>query len=210
MTDQPLAPPPPPGAPVSGYPATFAVDLPDRVARWRPLVHWLLVIPHLVVLWVLSFAAGIVVLIAWFSGVLLGRIPAALLRFLAMTLRYNASVSVYAGFLHGTYPPFALDASSADPGADRHVRFDVVEQATGRSRLTIFFRLFMLIPHAIVLYFVTLAAFVVWFIGFFAVILLGRWPAGMRDFVVGVLRWNMRVNAYAYLLTDEYPPFSLS
>ena len=45
-------------------------------------------------------------------------------------------------------------------------------------------------------------------IGFFAVIILGRWPTGMNDFLIGFLRWNTRVNAYCYLLTDEYPPFS--
>jgi hypothetical protein len=65
------------------------------------------------------------------------------------------------------------------------------------------------IPHFIVLTFLGIAAFVVEIIAFFAVIFTGRWPAGMRDFVVGVVRWSTRVNAYVLFLTDEYPPFSL-
>ena len=84
--------------------------------------------------------------------------PRALLDLIAMYLRYSASVSVYAGFLHGTYPKFAIDASTADPGTDPHVHVDVVPQEEDRSRLTIFFRYFMLIPQMIVLLFVSIAA----------------------------------------------------
>jgi hypothetical protein len=46
-------------------------------------------------------------------------------------------------------------------------------------------------------------------IAFFAVLFTGRWPEGLRSFVVGVMRWGTRVNAYLLLLTDKYPPFSL-
>ncbi len=65
------------------------------------------------------------------------------------------------------------------------------------------------IPHYIVLVFLWIAVVFVWLITFFAVIFTGRYPRGMRDFVVGVARWSMRVNAYALLMTDVYPPFSL-
>lgn len=209
-----VQPPPPPNTPPTsptpgGYPVTITFDLPDRVARWRPLVQWILAIPHFVVLWALGVVAGIVVVIAWFTGVILGKVPRTLLDLIAMYLRYSASVNAYAGFLHSTYPPFAIDSSTADPGKDPHVHVDVVPQEEDRSRLTIFFRYFMLIPQMIVLFFVTIAASVVWFIAFFAVIVLGRWPEGLREFVLGYLRWNQRVSAYAYLLTDDYPPFSL-
>ena len=44
---------------------------------------------------------------------------------------------------------------------------------------------------------------------FFAVIITGKWPTGLRDFVVGLARWIFRVNAWFYLLADPYPPFSL-
>ena len=46
------------------------------------------------------------------------------------------------------------------------------------------------------------------FIAWFAVIITGRWPDGLRDFVLGYLRWSTRLTGYAFLLTDEYPPFS--
>ena len=51
--------------------------------------------------------------------------------------------------------------------------------------------------------------FVVHLITFFVVLFTGKWPEGMRDFVVGYARWSTRVNAYVLFLTDEYPPFRL-
>lgn len=202
-------PPPPPGPPVpAGYPIAFTFDPPERVARWRPLVHWLLAIPHYVVLWALGVVTSIVVVIAWFAGVFAGRVPEGLLSFIAMYTRYNARVTNYLLFLQGDYPPFDFSTDFRDSGAYPHLRIDVAPQVTGRSRLTIFFRYFMVIPHAVVLFFIGIAAYVVMFIGFFAVLILGRWPAGLRSFMVGTQRWTTRVGAYFYLLTDEYPPFS--
>ncbi len=82
---------------------------------------------------------------------------------------------------------------------------DYVER---RSRLTTFFRLIMVIPHSFVLYFYGLAAFVVVFCAWFALLFTGRYPRGMYDFVAGYLRYSTYVYGYSYLTTDVYPPFS--
>jgi hypothetical protein len=66
------------------------------------------------------------------------------------------------------------------------------------------------IPHFIALFFVGIAAFFVLIYGFFVVLFTGRWPRGAFDFVVGTLRWYLRVLAYFHLMTDAYPPFSLA
>lgn len=76
------------------------------------------------------------------------------------------------------------------------------------SRLTTFFRFFMAIPHYIVLYFIGVAAMVVVFISWWAILFIGRYPKWAFDFVSGYFRWNARVNGYSLFLTDRYPPFS--
>jgi Domain of unknown function (DUF4389) len=81
---------------------------------------------------------------------------------------------------------------------------DYVEK---RSRLTTFFRLLLVIPHAIVLAFYAIAAGVVVIVAWFALVFTGRWPRGMYDFVAGFFRYGTAVHGYFYLLTDDYPPF---
>jgi hypothetical protein len=66
------------------------------------------------------------------------------------------------------------------------------------------------LPHYFVLLALAFAAIFVLIGGFLGVLLTGEYPAGARDFLVGVYRYNLRVQAYVGLLTDQYPPFSLT
>jgi hypothetical protein len=192
-----------------GYPATFEFDPPATIARWRPLVHWLLVIPHLIVLEVLGVVVSVLVFVAWILGVFTAKIPEGIQAFIAMYMRYSARVMTYMLFLREEYPAFSFDSSLPDPGGDPRVRLDITPELDGRNRLTIFFRVFLLIPQLIVFLFVSIALYFVAIVAWFAVLILGRWPEGLRSFAIGYMRWNTRLNAYANLLTDKYPPFSL-
>ena len=71
-------------------------------------------------------------------------------------------------------------------------------------------KIILLIPAMIVLYVLGIVAFVIFVISQWAVLFTGRYPQGMHQFMVGYLRWMLRVQAYFYGLTDKYPPFSLS
>jgi hypothetical protein len=65
------------------------------------------------------------------------------------------------------------------------------------------------IPHYIVLFFLAIGVALALIGAFFAVLFTRRYPPGIFNFVVGVWRWGLRVAAYAFLLVDPYPPFSL-
>lgn len=192
----------------TSYPVTVMFNPPERVPRWMPLFGWLLAIPHLIVLYLVGIAAGICTIIAWFSGVIVGRIPVGLLGFIAGFHRYQLRVATYLLFLRGAYPSFNLNSEMTDPRTDPVVVVDFAPTEK-RNRLTIFFRVLLAIPQMIVLWFIGIAMYVVIVIAWFAVIILGRWPNGLRSFVLGALRWQTRYSAYVSLLTDAYPPFSL-
>ena len=69
---------------------------------------------------------------------------------------------------------------------------------------------FLAIPHYIVLFFLWIGAVVCIIIAWFAILFTGKYPRSLFDYVVGVQRWSLRVEAYAILLvTDQYPPFTL-
>jgi hypothetical protein len=73
------------------------------------------------------------------------------------------------------------------------------------------FKWLLIVPHAVVLFFLTIASVAVTVIAFFAILFTGKYPRGMFDFNVGVMRWGWRVSFWSYsaLGTDKYPAFSL-
>lgn len=192
------------------YPATFEVDRPDRIANWRPLVQWLLAIPHLLILNALQTVSRVVAVVSWFAIVFTGKLPDGLARLQSLYIRYNNRTIAYAGFLRDEYPPFAYDTVAPEPGDYPPVRTGFAPELDDRNRVTVGFRLILAIPQIIVVLILGVAAIVAWVIGLFAVLFTGRWPEGLRAFVAGVMRWGTRVEAYVGLLTDTYPPFSLA
>lgn len=191
----------------SAYPVQLELDAPLEIARWRPVVHWFLAIPHIIVMQILGYVQLVLVVIAWFAILFTGNIPKGLFDFMVMVLRYQWRTNSYIAFMREPYPPFAFDAQNLDPGDDP-ARLSV-EYPERLSRLLIFVKWLLVIPHVIAMFFLFIAAFFVAIASFFAVLFTGRWPEGMRNFLIGVSRWSTRVSAYFTLLTDVYPPFSL-
>jgi hypothetical protein len=190
------------------HPVDLRLDAPHEVANWRPLVHWLLAIPHLFIANVLRNVAGVLAFVSWFLIVFTGRLPEGIASFQCMVLRYEVRAYSYTFWMRESYPPFEFDMTGADPGGDP-IRLDIRPQLEDRNRLTVALRFIWIIP---ILLFTALVAIAAWFavIGaFFAVLFTGRWPEGLRTFVVGTSRLVSRVNAYAYLVVDDYPPFAL-
>jgi hypothetical protein len=92
-----------------------------------------------------------------------------------------------------------------------HLQIDYPDAERDLNRLLPLVKWLLAIPHFIVLAVLYLVAFFAVVIAWFAILFTGRYPRGLFDFVVGVTRWGLRVQSYAFLLvTDRYPPFSLS
>jgi len=193
----------PAAASAAPYPIRIDVPYKEPLSRVTTFFRLLLVIPHLFVLSLLGLLAQICALIAWFAIVFTGTMPRGMFDILANFMRWNVNVLAYIWLLRDEYPPFSWDAG----------QYPVVFEAdydAPRSRLTTFFRAFMVIPAAFVLYFVLLVGQVLTFIAWFAILFTARLPRGMFDFLSGTLRWQTRVHGYLLLLTDMYPPFSLN
>jgi len=201
--------PPQPYPAAGNYPATFELDRAEHIANWRPLVHWLLIIPHMLVLGVLGFVAEIVAFIAWFVILFTGKLPEGMAGLIALYIRYGNRVNGYYLFMREEYPPFSFETTPQDPGDYPPIRTQLVPALEDRNRLTTAFRFILVIPHFIVLAVLFLVAFFCIIGGFFTVLFTGKWSGGLQEFVLGTLRWNTRVSAYYLLLTDEYPPFSM-
>jgi hypothetical protein len=84
-----------------------------------------------------------------------------------------------------------------------------VDPAGPRDRLSVALRIFLVIPHIILLLFVVIGWSLTTIAAWFIILFTGAYPKGLYDFGVGALRWTLRVQAYLLLLVDEYPPFSL-
>jgi hypothetical protein len=206
----PPAPPPAPSTGGSGgggsdYPVNVELDRGYDVQNWRPLVNWLLAIPQSIVLYVLGIVAFVLWVVSFFTVLFTRKNP--FVGFQTMYYRYNWRVMSFIGFMRNEYPPFDFATDDAAVVPDPAVV--TVDDPGEMNRWLPLVKWLLLIPHFIVLTFLGLAAFVVVIIGFFAVLFTGKWPEGMRDFVVGCMRWWTRVYAYLFFLTDAYPPFRL-
>jgi hypothetical protein len=189
------------------YPLNLDVASTPKVARWRPLLNWLLVLPLEAWSLVLSLGSGVVVFVGWFAILFTGRLPDSWSDYIMGVLRFQWRIAAYLYAWTDRYPDFRPPAGHVDPGDYPAILY--CARPLARKRLTVLFRVWLAIPQVVVLYFVSIAVVVVLAIAWFAVLITGRWPRRMRRFAIGVLRWNTRVQAYLQLVTDEYPPFGL-
>lgn len=118
-------------------------------------------------------------------------------------LRFSNRVTAYLALLDDHYP-------STDEEQSVHLDF-VYPDAQQLNRWLPLVKWLLAIPHYVVLFFLAIAALIAVIVAWFAILFTGTYPRNLFDFVVGVIRWGNRVTGYAFtLVTDQYPPFSLS
>jgi hypothetical protein len=206
---------------MSDYPVKFSVAYPDRdLNRLTTAFRLIVAIPIVIVLGALggheSYASGDNDwTVAAGTGGLLFFAPLLMILFRQkyprwwfdwnlQLLRFSNRVTVYVALMDDAYP-------STDEEQSVVLEFPYPDAKDGLNRWLPLVKWLLAIPHYVILLFLTLAAVVAVIVAWFAILFTGRYPRGIFDFVEGVIRWWNRVIGYAFILiTDEYPPFSLS
>jgi len=199
----------------SGFPATLEIDYPDReLDRLTTVFRLFTVIPIVVILALLTRgtvhagaanhvvgSGGIVFLATVLMLLFRQKYPRWWFDWNLALTRFSTRVAVYLALLRDEYP-------SADDEQAVHIQIPYPDAKQELNRWLPLVKWFLAIPHYVVLWFLSIAAFLCVIIAWFAILFTGRYPRSLFDFVVGVFRWWLRVAAYAFLLTtDRYPPF---
>jgi len=150
----------------------------------------------------LGAVAGFLSVVSWFTIVVAGTHIIGIRQFCSYYLRWRTRAGAYVMLLEDPYPPFG--------DAPYPASVEITDPVGPRNRLTVAFRLILVIPHFFVVFFLFIAWCLTTILAWFVILFTGAYPQGMYEFGVGVLRWMVRVEAYLMLLVDEYPPFSLS
>ncbi len=147
------------------------------------------------VVWILA-------IVSWVTIVIGGEHINAIRRFTRFYLRWRVRALAYTMLLEDQYPPLG--------DAPYPTTLTLGDPAGERNRLTVGFRIFLAIPHFIVLVFLMVAWWVTAVVSWVLILIDRRYPQGLYNFGVGALQWLVRVEAYMLLMTDEYPPFSFT
>jgi hypothetical protein len=215
----------------TGYPARLEIDYPEKLDRMTTFFRLLWIIPIAIILGLISGAgetvtntvilneAGEVISTAsrTAGGLATGLASATALMiifaqkyprwwfdFARELTRFETRVGAYMVLLTDQYPSTVEEQSV-------HLEIDYPDVETDLNRLMPLFKWLLAIPHYIVLSVLAVGAIFAVIFAWFAIVVTGQYPSALFDYVVGVSRWGLRVAAYSVLLvTDQYPPFSLS
>ncbi|MEA2477519.1 MAG: hypothetical protein QOC87_1718 [Actinomycetota bacterium] len=205
-------------AAVIRQPIRLSVDYPDRdLNRLTTFLRLFVAIPILIVLgtvaggaWQLSSgksaaaAGGLLVLGPLLMILFRQKYPRWWFDFNLQLTRFSTRVSSYLALMSDRYP-------STDEEQSVHLDLDYPDVKQDLNRWLPLVKWLLAIPHYVVLLFLGIASIFAVIIAWFAILFTGRYPRGLFNFVEGVMRWGLRVEAYAMLLvTDTYPPFRLA
>jgi hypothetical protein len=173
----------------------------------RTLFGWLyILLPHAFLLFFLGIWSAILQFIAFWAILFTGRYPESFFEYQVDLMRWGVRVNARMWNLSDGYPAFGLKAT------DEYTNVEVAYPENLSRGLAVvkllFGGLYVMLPHGFILYFRTLASLVLGFLAFWAVLFTGEFPASWHRFIVGTMRWNLRVKLYLGFMTDTYPPFS--
>jgi hypothetical protein len=184
------------------YPVTFHVDYVERRSRLTAFFRLILAIPLFIWAYIFEILAFIVVVVAWFVIVITGRYPKGMYDFVASFTRFLATLTAYGALLCDPYPGFMGADNPSYP-----VRMEFAGPLDPYSRVKTFFRFILVIPVVILRYVMGILLEVGAIAAWFVIVITGKMPRGLFDLMVLANSYTARSDAYAFLLTETYPPF---
>lgn len=208
------------------YPATLDIDYPDQLDRTSTFFRIILAIPILIILSLLSGEGDTIKLYVDEAGKTISqqgtgiagglfvatmlmilfrqRYPRWWFNFQLELNRFSTRVCAYLLLLTDKYP-------STEDEQSIHLNLVYPNAKKDLNSALPLFKWFLVIPHYIILIFLSIGVLFVTIIAWFSILFTGQYPKSLFNYVVGVFRWGLRVSAYAFLLTtDIYPPFELN
>lgn len=194
------------------YPVSFNIDYTEKSNRITVLFRLILAIPILIILTLLTstsykvghvYFAGIIFLPTLLMIIFGRKYPKWWFDWNLALIKFSLRVTSYLLLLRDEYP-------STDEEQAVHVQIHYPDVGKELNQWLPLVKWLLAIPHFIVLCFIMVGVIFCTLIAWLIILFIGSYPKSMFDFVVGSLRWILRVTAYAILLTtDEYPPFRL-
>jgi hypothetical protein len=202
-----IAAAPPADFSATAYPAdvTFAHGPLER-SRLTVFFRFILAIPAEIMVYIWGLGFYVTTFLAWWAILFTGRYPDGLYSFGVSYMRMFTNLYAYIHFVTDEYPPWTGNDAKA---ASYPVQYSVSYPGTSH-RLTVFFRALLAIPALIFGIVVAIAAYIAAVVAWFAILITGRYPQGILNFVEGTIRCVLRINTYYSFMADPYPPFSVS
>jgi hypothetical protein len=202
------------------YPVTLDIDYSDKSDRLTAFFRLILVIPILIILGLLldntvgpeygeyvserTYGIGLIFVPTLLMILFRQKYPKWWYNFNVELTKFGTRVFTYLFLLRDEYP-------STDEEQTVHINIPYPNVKKDLVSWMPLVKWFLAIPHVIVLCFLWIGAIIAVILAWFAILFTGTHPKGIFDYIVGVMRWSLRVEAYAIILTtDKYPPFSLS
>jgi len=214
------------------YPIDVRLPLPEAQLRWKTLLRIVLALPALVLASTLGTAGSIasgssrgggrsysynasglgsaVGLLGWFASLVRGRMPKGLRDAGAYSVGYNAQALAYALLLTDRYPNADPTAMLADVERPPFHPVHLVGDARDlrRSRVTVFFRLLLALPHLVWLALWTVAVIVVAILNWFVTLFAGTPSRAFHGFLARYVRYVLHFSAFVYLAANPFPGFT--
>ncbi len=186
---------------MNDFPLQIQLPNPERQNRAITFFKWLLFIPWYIWQQVWGIAFQILIVLAWFILLFTAKLPKEFFSFAVSYYRYSARIEAWLVNLTAAWPPW-----HGRPVAEYGLILNI-DRKEHYNRWKTGFRLILMIPLLALMYGLMFYGFFFWFLGFWAILFTGKLPHWCRKPLADVFAMNLRINAYALLLVEEWPPF---